>query len=82
MTIHTEHRRAQTRSLQRCKKVSPRLDERLWKNARGQLARTGALCGDSRGRGSKTEDFLRFLACASAEIRVVEVQRLWTFYDF
>ena len=67
------------------------------------------LCGDSRGRGSKTADFLRFLACArdplrrfawsrfkncglftifsmrarpSAEIRVVEVQKLRTFYDF
>ena len=67
------------------------------------------LCGDSRGRGSKTGDFLRFLACArdplrrfawsrfkncglftifsmrarpSAEIRVVEVQKLGTFYDF
>ena len=66
-------------------------------------------CADSRGRGSKTEDFLRFLACArdplrrfawsrfkncglftisavrarpSAEIRVVEVQKLRTFYDF
>ena len=35
------------------------------------------LCGVSRGRGSKTEDFLR-----SAEIRVVEVQKLRTFYDF
>ena len=43
------------------------------------------LCGDSRGRGSKTKDFLRFLAGRarpSAEIRVVEVQKLWTFYDF
>ena len=64
------------------------------------------LCGDSRGRGSKTEDFLRFLQAASdplrrfalkncglctisavrarpsAEIRVVEVQKLETFYDF
>ena len=67
------------------------------------------LCGDSRGRGSKTEDFLRFLRCArdrlrrfawssfknwglftisavrarpSAEIRVVEAQKLTTFYDF
>ena len=67
------------------------------------------VCGDSRGRGSKTVDFLRFLARArdplrrfawsrfknwrsfaifsmrarpSAEIRVVEVQKLWTFYDF
>ena len=64
------------------------------------------VCGDSRGRGSKTEDFLRFLACArdplrrfawsrfknwglfttsagrarpSAEIRVVEAQKLGTF---
>ena len=61
------------------------------------------------GRGSKTDDFLRFLACArdplrrcawsrlkncehftisavrarpSAEIRVVEVQKLGSFYDF
>ena len=67
------------------------------------------LCGDSRGRGSKTADFLRFLRCAcdplrrfawsrfkncglftifsmrarpSAEIRVVEVQKLWTFTIF
>ena len=63
------------------------------------------LCGDSRGRGSETEDILRFLACPrdplrrfawsrglftisagrarpSAEIRVVEVQKLRTFYDF
>ena len=43
------------------------------------------LCADSRGRGSKTEDFLRFLRCArdlSAEIRVVEVQKLGAFYDF
>ena len=66
------------------------------------------LCGDSRGRGSKTGDFLRFLRCArdplrrfawsrfknwgrftisavrarpSAEIRVVEVQKLWSFYN-
>ena len=31
VTIHTEHRRAQRRSPQRCKKVSPRLDERRWK---------------------------------------------------
>ena len=41
--------------------------------------------GDSRGRGSKTEDFLRFLRCRvrpSAEIRVVEAQKLRTFYDF
>ena len=37
VTIHTEHRRAQTRSPQRCKKVSPRLDERLWKNAFGPI---------------------------------------------
>ena len=37
------------------------------------------LCRDSRGRGSKTEDFLRFLR--SAEIRVVEVQKLRTFYN-
>ena len=36
-TIHTEHRRAQTRSPQRCKKVSPRLDEHLWKNAFGPI---------------------------------------------
>ena len=37
------------------------------------------LCGDSRGRGSKTVDFLRFLlarARPSVEIRVVEVQKL------
>ena len=27
------------------------------------------LCGDSRGRGSKTEDFLRFLACARDPLR-------------
>ena len=66
------------------------------------------LCGDSRGRGSKTGDFLRFLLAArdplrrfawsrslsedftisavrarpSEEIRVVEVQKLETFYDF
>ena len=67
------------------------------------------LCGDSRGRGSKTDDCLRFLRCVrdplrrfawsrfknwglftffsmrarpSAEIRVVDVQKLWTFYDF
>ena len=26
-------------------------------------------CGDSRGRGSKTEDFLRFLACARDPLR-------------
>ena len=66
------------------------------------------LCGDSRGRGSKTQDFLRFLLAArdplrrfawsrfknsglftisagrarpSAEIRVVEVQKLRTLYD-
>ena len=37
VTIHTEHRRAQTRSPQRCKKVSPRLDEHLWKNAFGPI---------------------------------------------
>ena len=37
VTIHTEHRRAQTRSPQRCKKVSPRLDEHLWKNAFGPV---------------------------------------------
>ena len=55
------------------------------------------LCGDSRGRGQKTEDFLRFLRCArdpllftisavrarpSAEIRVVEVKKLRIFCDF
>ena len=33
------------------------------------------LCGDSRGRGSKTGDFL-LRARPSAEIRVVEVQKL------
>ena len=27
------------------------------------------LCGDSRGRGSKTEDFLRLLACARDPLR-------------
>ena len=27
------------------------------------------LCGDSRGRGSKTEDFLRFLRCARDPLR-------------
>ena len=27
------------------------------------------LCGDSRGRGSRTEDFLRFLACARDSLR-------------
>ena len=27
------------------------------------------LCGDSRGRGSKTEDFLRFLRCARHPLR-------------
>ena len=37
VTIHTEHRRAQTRSPQRRKMVSPRLDERLWKNAFGPI---------------------------------------------
>ena len=36
VTTHTEHRRAQTRSPQRCKKVSPRLDEHLWKMLSGQ----------------------------------------------
>ena len=43
------------------------------------------LCGDSRGRGSKTEDFFTISAVRarpSAEIRVVEVQKLRTFYDF
>ena len=43
------------------------------------------LCGRSRGRGSKTEDFVRFLQAAHdplAEICVVEVQKLRTFYDF
>ena len=67
------------------------------------------LCGDSRGRCTKTGDFLRFLRFArdplrrfvwsmyknwglftisavrartSAEIRVVDVQKLVTFYDF
>ena len=42
------------------------------------------LCEDSCGRGQKTEDFLRFLICArpSAEIRVVDVQKLRTFCDF
>ena len=28
------------------------------------------LCGDSRGRGSKTEDFLRFLWCARDPLRI------------
>ena len=89
-------------------------------DSRGRGSKTGfffydfcgaraTLCGDSRGRGSKTGDFLRFLLAArdplrrfawsrfknwglftisavrarpSAEIRVVEVQKLWTFYDF
>ena len=42
------------------------------------------LCGDSRGRGSKTEDFTISAGRArpSAEIRVVEVQKLRTFYNF
>ena len=42
------------------------------------------LCGDSRGRGSKTEDFLRFLiyTISAGRARVVEVQKLRTFYDF
>ena len=43
------------------------------------------LCGDSRGRGSKTEDFFAISAVRarpSAEICVVEVQKLRTFYDF
>ena len=88
-------------------------------DSRGRGSRTGAfydfcgpratLCGDSRGRGSKTEGFLSFLRPArdplrrfawsrfkncglftisavrarpSAEIRVVEVQKLGAFYDF
>ena len=40
------------------------------------------LCGDSRGRGQKTEDFLRFLRAARDPLRVVEVEKLRTFYDF
>ena len=66
--------------------------------------RKSTLCGDSCGRGQKTEDVLRFQFCASdplwsrskncglftisdlcerpsAEIRVVEVKKLRTFYD-
>ena len=38
VTIHIEHRRVQTRSPQQCKKVSPRLDEHLGKNAFGPIA--------------------------------------------
>ena len=40
------------------------------------------LCGDSRGRGSKTGDFLRFLQAARDPLRrfVVEVQKLWIFF--
>ena len=37
VTIHIEHRRVQTRSPQQCKKVSPRLDEHLGKNAFGPV---------------------------------------------
>ena len=37
MSIHIEHRRVQTRSPHRCKKVSPRLEERLGKNAFGPI---------------------------------------------
>ena len=56
------------------------------------------LCGDSHGRGSKTEEFLRFLPAArdrgkktedllrflqaARDLRVVEVQKLRTFYEF
>ena len=43
------------------------------------------LCGDSRGRGSKTEDFFAIFNMRvrpSAEIRLVEVQKLRTCYDF
>ena len=43
------------------------------------------LCGDSRGRGSKTGDFLRFLACARDPLRRFAWSRFknWgLFYDF
>ena len=57
--------------------------KKLWTFYDFEHARA-TLCGDARGRGQKTEDFLRFLACARnpAEIRVVEVKKLRTFYDF
>ena len=38
VTIHIAHRRVQTRSPQRCKKVPPRLDEHLGKMLSGQLS--------------------------------------------
>ena len=37
------------------------------------------ICGDSRGRGGKTGLFYDF--CGAAEIRVVKVKQLRTFYD-
>ena len=42
------------------------------------------LCGDSRGRGSKTEDFLRFLRCARDPLRRFAWSRFKNriFYDF
>ena len=43
------------------------------------------LCGDSHGRGSKTEDFLRFLSCARNPLRRFawsRFKKLRTFYDF
>ena len=44
VTIHIEHRRVQTRSPQRCKKVSPRLKERLGKNAFGPIVLYLTVC--------------------------------------
>ena len=43
------------------------------------------LCGDSRGQGSKTEAFLRFLACARDPLRRFawsRFKKLRPFYDF
>ena len=43
------------------------------------------LCGDSRGRGSKTEDFLRFLLAARDPLRRFawsRFKKLRSFYDF
>ena len=51
----------------------------------GLLRFLQALCGDSRGRGSKTGGFFTISsmrARPSAEICVVEVQKLRTFWDF
>ena len=49
------------------------------------VARIATLCGDSRGRGSKTGDFLRFLRCARDPLRRFAWSRFnnWgLFYDF